>query len=245
MVPKTTGGRAFCMVFALVGIPGTCLVLKSVGDKVTEFVAALIIKIEKVCLRRAQPRHVKIKTAITTFVLTMFVVLPLLALTVNSRRKEWSYFECFYFNFITLSTIGFGDLVPEFHREYDFLLVFLAFVGLSFVSSILCSLNVLIENYGIGARLYSKRDEQRSGSDESGEELNVLSKIQEESINTDTDKREEDEGKETRTEMKPLTQDQQSSRTNCSRHNGTSISSCNSHSKRGKRGSVQLSMFTA
>ena len=242
MVPKTIGGRVFCMVFALVGIPGTCLVLKSMGDKITEFVAALITKIEKTCLRRSRPRHVKTATAITTFALTLFVVLPLLALTVNLRRKEWSYFECLYFNFITLSTIGFGDFVPEFHRDYDYMLVFLAFVGLSFVSSILCSLNVLIENYGIGARLYSKRKEQRSGSEKKGEELNELSKILEESTN-DIEKREEDGRNETRAEREPLTQDQQSSRAHCSRHNGTSRSQ--STSKREKRDSVQLSMFTA
>ncbi|XP_070576747.1 potassium channel subfamily K member 18-like [Ptychodera flava] len=34
-----------------------------------------------------------------------------------SAWEDWTYFECFYFSFITLSTIGFGDYVPE-HQKF-------------------------------------------------------------------------------------------------------------------------------
>lgn len=235
MVPKTTGGRAFCMVFALVGIPGTCLVLQAVGDKISEFVAAVIITIEKKCFRRTRPKHVYIKTTVTTFVLTFFVVLPGLAIPVKIRREKWSYFECFYFNFITLSTIGFGDFVPEFHRGYDFLLVSVAFVGLSFVSSILCSLNVLIEKYGIGARFVTNRREEKNAECEEAQE--DFFKVCEHFC--DVDKQGVGQGKNTETKMESSTEDQKSSEMKRCRHDdSTRCEGC-------YRDSIQLSMFTA
>ena len=36
MVPKTLQGRLFCVLYALIGLPGTCLTLKSTGDKITD-----------------------------------------------------------------------------------------------------------------------------------------------------------------------------------------------------------------
>jgi len=48
--------------------------------------------------------------------------------------EEWSYFEGAYFCFITLSTIGFGDIVPGFsHAEWD-----------DQVKQVACSLYLLI-----------------------------------------------------------------------------------------------------
>ena len=77
-----------------------------------------------------------------------------MALLVHVRHKEWSYIECFYFTFTTLSTIGFGDYLPQFKNNADYSLVLLAFVGLAFVSSIFCSMNnVLAEQYGVSGRI--------------------------------------------------------------------------------------------
>lgn len=33
-------------------------------------------------------------------------------LLLLTRRESWTYFESFYFVFITMTTIGFGDFVP-------------------------------------------------------------------------------------------------------------------------------------
>ena len=52
-----------------------------------------------------------------------------------------------------MSTIGFGDYLPQFKNNTDYSLVLLAFVGLAFVSSIFCSMNnVLAEQYGVSGR---------------------------------------------------------------------------------------------
>ena len=153
IVPKTVLGRLFCVFYALIGIPGTCLTLKAVGDKITELFTRLEITFEKRLLKRPHPKKVETKVAITTIVITVVFLLPLLSLIVKVRHEEWSYIESFYFTFITLSTIGFGDYLPHFDKEFDYILVLVAFVGLAFVSSIFCSMNTVLEQYGVSVRV--------------------------------------------------------------------------------------------
>ncbi|KAL5022084.1 hypothetical protein ScPMuIL_001239 [Solemya velum] len=50
--------------------------------------------------------------------------------------EEWTYIESFYFVFISLSTIGFGDVLPE-HPKYFIISSIYVFVGLSLVSMVI------------------------------------------------------------------------------------------------------------
>ena len=42
IVPITVQGRLFCVLYALIGMPWTCLTRKSIGDKITELFTKLI-----------------------------------------------------------------------------------------------------------------------------------------------------------------------------------------------------------
>ncbi|KAJ7390121.1 hypothetical protein OS493_027157 [Desmophyllum pertusum] len=55
IVPKTVQGRLFCVFYALLGIPATCLTLKAVGDKIAELFTKLITTFEKRLLKRPHP----------------------------------------------------------------------------------------------------------------------------------------------------------------------------------------------
>lgn len=44
---------------------------------------------------------------------TMLILYILIGASVYTLWEKWTYFEAFYFVFISMSTIGFGDLVPE------------------------------------------------------------------------------------------------------------------------------------
>lgn len=176
-MPKTVLGRLFCVVYALIGIPGTCLTLKAIGDKITELFTELIIIFEKRLLKRPRPQSVELKVALTTIFLTVIFLLPLMALVVKVRHDEWSYIECFYFTFTTLSTIGFGDYLPQLKKDADYILVVLAFVGLAFVSSIFCSMNIVMEQYGVSARVVRslrEKNADKSADDESPGDDNAL-----------------------------------------------------------------------
>ena len=43
--------------------------------------------------------------------------------------------------------------LPQFKHDTDYILMLLAFVGLAFVSSIFCSMNSVLEQYGVSARI--------------------------------------------------------------------------------------------
>ena len=53
IVSITVQGRLFCVLYALMGIPGTCLTRKSIGDKITELFTKLITNFEKRVLKRS------------------------------------------------------------------------------------------------------------------------------------------------------------------------------------------------
>ena len=153
IVPRTNLGRLFCVAYALIGIPGTCLTLRTLGDKMTDKVTFLLTAFERRLLKVSRPKKVQLKVALTTIILTIILILPLMAMVVKVRHDEWSYIECFYFTFVTLSTIGLGDYLPRFRKSADYLFLILIFIGLTFVSSIFCSMNKVIEQYGLTAHI--------------------------------------------------------------------------------------------
>ena len=177
IVPKTVQGRLFCVLYALIGIPGTCLTLKAIGDKITEIFTELIIIFENRLLKKTRPEKMELKVTLTTIFLTVIFLLPLMALVVKVRHNEWTFIECFYFTFTTLSTIGFGDYLSQFKQDADYILVLLAFVGLAFVSSIFCSMNNVLEQYGVSARIVRslrEKNEDKSTDEKPLDEKNAL-----------------------------------------------------------------------
>ena len=88
IVPKTLQGRLFCVLYALIGLPGTCLTLKSTGDKITDLFINLITNFEKRVLERSHlmTQKVELKVALTTTVVTVVCLLPLMALLVYLRH---------------------------------------------------------------------------------------------------------------------------------------------------------------
>ena len=111
IVPMTFAGRAFCILFALVGIPLTLSVIAAMGQI---FAAAV-----RPHLPHAPPGVAHLNTAtkrsLTALaaVLFLFLYLAAGAGVFMLWEEEWGFFEGFYFCFITMTTIGFGDLVPS------------------------------------------------------------------------------------------------------------------------------------
>ena len=97
---------------------------------------------------------------------------------VYVRHKESSYIKCFQFTFTTLSTIGFGDYLPQFKNNADYSLVLLPFVGLDLVSSIFCSTNNVHEQYGPSARVVRslrEKNAKKSSEEKSSNNNELLS----------------------------------------------------------------------
>lgn len=77
--------------------------------------------------------------------MTVAIVIMILYIVVGAAMytiwENWTFADSFYFVFISISTIGFGDILPE-HPKYFILSFIYIFIGLSLVS--MC-INVAIE----------------------------------------------------------------------------------------------------
>ncbi|KAM6367583.1 LOW QUALITY PROTEIN: potassium channel subfamily K member 3-like [Alca torda] len=106
--PSTDGGKVFCMFYALLGIPLTLVMFQSLGERINTLVKYLLHRIKK-CLgmRRAE---VSMANMVTIGFFSCISTLCIGA-AAFSYYEHWSFFHAYYYCFITLTTIGFGDYV--------------------------------------------------------------------------------------------------------------------------------------
>ena len=124
MAPRTTPGRLFCMLFALIGIPLTLSVIADLGALFATSVSSLYARLAQRGPATATPgagSESRPTVQLTEFqerALTLLVALGSLVLYIAVGGglfillEDWPFFESFYFCFVTMTTIGFGDFVP-------------------------------------------------------------------------------------------------------------------------------------
>ena len=104
------GGRIFCMVFALFGIPLNLMVLRHIGDRINDVIHDIHYYVET----RIMGKELKTLTTKTlVWTLIFMLVMLFLGAILYSETEHWSFVDGVYFCFVTFSTIGFGDLVPN------------------------------------------------------------------------------------------------------------------------------------
>ncbi|WKY14972.1 hypothetical protein Q1695_000469 [Nippostrongylus brasiliensis] len=111
--PETMFGRLFCMVFALAGIPLGLVMFQSIGERVNTCIAFSLHQMRRYfrshgvrCLREVTPTHLLVVS------LSIGTIIIVAGAAVFHKEEHWTVFDAYYYCFITLSTIGFGDLVP-------------------------------------------------------------------------------------------------------------------------------------
>ncbi|CAN2387540.1 Ion channel [Pristimantis euphronides] len=106
LYPTTMPGQVFCVFYALFGIPLNVAFLNQIGKGLNAHLVSL-----GRCSQEPKGSGV-LKVMMMGLFLTagslLFLVFPPM---IFSYVEGWSYGEGFYFAFITLSTIGFGDYV--------------------------------------------------------------------------------------------------------------------------------------
>ncbi|KAM4610967.1 potassium channel subfamily K member 15 [Polymixia lowei] len=112
--PGTDAGKVFCMFYAVLGIPLTLVMFQSLGERMNTFVRYLLRK-AKQCLgfRRTE---VSMENMVLVGFLSCIGMLCVGA-AAFSHFEGWSFFHAYYYCFITLTTIGFGDFVALQKKE--------------------------------------------------------------------------------------------------------------------------------
>ncbi|XP_022049767.1 potassium channel subfamily K member 9 [Acanthochromis polyacanthus] len=106
--PGTDAGKAFCMFYAVLGIPLTLVMFQSLGERMNTFVKYLLKRIKKCC--GMSITDVSMENMVTVGFFSCIGTLCIGAVAF-SHYEDWSFFQSYYYCFITLTTIGFGDFV--------------------------------------------------------------------------------------------------------------------------------------
>ncbi|KAM4633214.1 potassium channel subfamily K member 2b [Polymixia lowei] len=168
--PHTEGGRIFCIIYALLGIPLFGFLLAGVGDQLGTIFGKAIAKVEKMIVKW-KVSQTKIRVISTVlFILfgcLIFVALPVI---IFKHIEGWSTLESIYFVVITLTTIGFGDFVAgekghsilcgtesqEYLDYYKPVVWFWILVGLAYFAAVLSMI-------GDWFRVISKKTKEEVG----------------------------------------------------------------------------------
>lgn len=115
--PRTQTGRLFTVVYAIFGISITGIVLIKIGaalgkciKKSDEFWEKQVMKFKK------SMENPKVTVHITQLLITLLIALLIIWVIpacVLVKMEGWDFATATYFSFITMTTIGLGDITPS------------------------------------------------------------------------------------------------------------------------------------
>ncbi|KAF7639570.1 Ion_trans_2 domain-containing protein [Meloidogyne graminicola] len=157
-VPVTKIGRVACISFSLFGIPLTLVTIADLGKFLSEHLVWLYGKWTKLknflyltlskrkgvinkkvnfynnqCLLTNELINEKRIPALLVF--TILVLYTALGGLLMSQLEPWSFFTSFYWSFITMTTVGFGDLMP---RRDHYTAIILLYIVLGLAITTMC-----------------------------------------------------------------------------------------------------------
>ena len=150
--PSTKLGRAVCIIYSLIGIllTGGLMSLWSSYMVMThkKFIAFVFQKVYNPVLKK----RIYLTLYVIMFII-IFMIIP--AFLFSYIEVDWEFFASFYFTFITLSTIGFGDYTPAtadlnetipkwFKSFYYWIIIFWMFLGIVVMNVVLNKMSLFI-----------------------------------------------------------------------------------------------------
>ncbi|RXN21165.1 potassium channel subfamily K member 15-like protein [Labeo rohita] len=174
--PGTDAGKVFCMFYAVLGIPLTLVMFQSLGERMNTFVRYLLSRVKKcVGLHRTE---ISMENMVLVGFLSCLGTLCVGA-AAFSHFEGWTFFHAYYYCFITLTTIGFGDFVALQKKEdlqektpyvvFSFMYIL---VGLTVIGAFL---NLVVLRFLTMNSEDEKRDAQERASLKRGRNLTALS----------------------------------------------------------------------
>jgi potassium channel subfamily K protein 3 len=101
--PRTIAGKCFCIFYTLIGIPIFLIMFQSVGERLNSIIIFFLSRLKRKLNFKNQTVGLFELIAVESF-LTMTITV--IASYVFMNYEQWSYFDSWYYCFITLTTIG-------------------------------------------------------------------------------------------------------------------------------------------
>ncbi|KAJ8410154.1 hypothetical protein AAFF_G00201350 [Aldrovandia affinis] len=143
--PSTEGGKIFCILYAIFGIPLFGFLLAGVGDQLGTIFVKSIARVEKMFRnKRRQISQTKIRVISTIlFILAGCIVFVTIPAVIFKYIEGWTTLDAIYFVVITLTTVGIGDYVAggdwekNYKEWYKPMVWFWILVGLAYFAAVL------------------------------------------------------------------------------------------------------------
>ncbi|GAA6213399.1 potassium channel subfamily K member 10 isoform X1 [Lates japonicus] len=164
IAPSTEGGKIFCILYAIFGIPLFGFLLAGIGDQLGTIFVKSILRVEKIFRQKhKQISQTKIRvTSTILFILAGCIVFVTIPAVIFKHIEGWTTLEAIYFVVITLTTVGIGDYVAGGNRGIDYmqwykpLVWFWILVGLAYFAAVLSMI-------GDWLRVLSKKTKEEVG----------------------------------------------------------------------------------
>ncbi|XP_053545394.1 potassium channel subfamily K member 10 [Bombina bombina] len=162
IAPSTEGGKIFCILYAIFGIPLFGFLLAGIGDQLGTIFGKSIARVEKV-FRKKQVSQTKIRVISTIlFIVAGCLVFVTIPAVIFKQIEGWTELESIYFVVVTLTTVGFGDFVAggntdiNYREWYKPMVWFWILVGLAYFAAVLSMI-------GDWLRVISKKTKEEVG----------------------------------------------------------------------------------
>ncbi|XP_029543706.1 potassium channel subfamily K member 10-like isoform X1 [Oncorhynchus nerka] len=164
IAPSTEGGKIFCILYAIFGIPLFGFLLAGIGDQLGTIFVKSVLRVEKIYRQKhKQISQTKIRvTSTILFIIAGCIVFVGIPAVIFKHIEGWTTLDAIYFVIITLSTIGIGDYVAggdrkiEYMKWYKPLVWFWILVGLAYFAAVLSMI-------GDWLRVLSKKTKEEVG----------------------------------------------------------------------------------
>lgn len=112
VTPLSKGGKVFCMVYAMVGIPLTLILLTALVERLMLPTTLFLQVLNSRLGHLYQPLTIRLVhlAIITSVLVTLFLLIPAAAFAY--LEPDWDYLDSLYYCFISLTTVGLGDYIP-------------------------------------------------------------------------------------------------------------------------------------
>jgi len=100
--PATDQGKIFCIMFMAIGVPYFAYMTTVLSQNINQMLDDLrsLLACSELTIK-------------TLYILGGFLFIIYIPCKIFMAIEGWSFVDSVYFSFISLSTIGFGDLVPS------------------------------------------------------------------------------------------------------------------------------------
>ncbi|KAF3693317.1 Potassium channel subfamily K member 6 [Channa argus] len=168
--PLSDTGKAFSILYALIGVPFTMLVLTAC---VQRLMYPLVFTPVGVLQRSGmEPRSATVLHFLLLVVLVVLCFFVAPAAIFSALEASWTFLDGIYFCFISLCTIGLGDFVPgtqqdqQYRKLYQLTVMVYLFTGLMMMYLLLRTFHKMADLHGLTAFFQLPRCEESDQNDD-------------------------------------------------------------------------------